>query len=472
MDRTKRKEDFLYQRMGPWPQPCPEHPLGEAPAVLRLPFKEKVDWWLHVGSRYVLTLAYSPIAYLKALLNPGLEVLTDEDFLYLLTERHYSKFIKPELDDRDREQFEGELGDDKDTFIVDLEPVRVVKPLKGIYVSPTKTLLHRTGEKTYELIAIFVEQTDTVLKPEDGDNWELAKYFVLQGAALCATLVEHPLLHFPMDSINAITKTALPKDHLLFRLLYPHLRFTLCLENAVLTFPTSLLANKWWMTYGPYPGGYDGLRDLLVEGFVGDEANDSYNGFHYPAEPVPVHSKYGDYQNAYFAVIREFIEKVCRHIQPGDPMVSYWADHCAHWVKGFPNGKAIWEEDNLVNAVAYYLYDVTVGHAIDHYDYGLMDIRKVPLRLRQPPPGREPITIDRKRLVKFWDTGKYDMAQRLFFGPTNVTRLITTEYDFDDPEIDTYVEAFHEDLRELDKRLDEAGINYMPLWEVPASIQY
>ena len=28
------KEDYLYQRKGPWPQPSPEHPLGEAPAVV------------------------------------------------------------------------------------------------------------------------------------------------------------------------------------------------------------------------------------------------------------------------------------------------------------------------------------------------------------------------------------------------------------------------------------------------------
>ena len=30
-------EDFLYDRRGPWPQPSPNHPFGEAPGVLHIP---------------------------------------------------------------------------------------------------------------------------------------------------------------------------------------------------------------------------------------------------------------------------------------------------------------------------------------------------------------------------------------------------------------------------------------------------
>src|SRR5262249_36767027 len=73
--------------------------------------------------------------------------------------------------------------------------------------------------------------------------WNLAKIYALQGAAYHMLFVVHPALHFPMDSVNAITKTAVPHIHLLFQLLYPHTAYQLTLDNAVLEGP-SLLSMK------------------------------------------------------------------------------------------------------------------------------------------------------------------------------------------------------------------------------------
>jgi hypothetical protein len=244
MYKELKPKDFLYGRMGPWPQPSPAHPLGEAPAVLHIPKKEWIDWWLNIGTRYMITLMYTPIAYIKGLISPGLKEVSDTEFLNTLTDSMMSKFITPKLDETDKENFAQYLSErDGEIFIVDLESVKVVKPYKGQYISGTKTLLERKNNK-YSLIAIFIDATNTVLNPQDGDAWELAKYYVLQGAALAATLVVHPLLHFPLDSINAITKTALPKNHILFKLLSPHFRFTLPLENAVLTFKSSVVVPR------------------------------------------------------------------------------------------------------------------------------------------------------------------------------------------------------------------------------------
>ena len=81
-------------------------------------------------------------------------------------------------------------------------------------------------------MAIYLN--DTVFDSRDGEAWELAKHFMMEGASNVVTLMTHPLLHFPYDSINAITKTALPKNHILHKLLIQHCRFTLPLENAVL----------------------------------------------------------------------------------------------------------------------------------------------------------------------------------------------------------------------------------------------
>jgi hypothetical protein len=101
----KEPKDFLYNRMGPWPQPCPEHPFGEASGVIHVPFSECIDWWWHIGSRYVFTLLYTPIAYLRGILKPGLEKVDDAEFATMLTNTMLSKFIKCDFDDNDNEIF-------------------------------------------------------------------------------------------------------------------------------------------------------------------------------------------------------------------------------------------------------------------------------------------------------------------------------------------------------------------------------
>lgn len=139
-------------------------------------------------------------------------------------------------------------------------------------------------------------------------------------------MVVHPLQHFPLDSINAITKTALPKKHTLFKLLYPHLRFTLALENAVLNFKMSLLHDdKWWKTYAPFPGAYDSIRDLLVEGYRGIHNNDSYPPYTYPRRPPKIFSGYGKFLDAYYETIYNFVLEVVNTIPKGDKHVKNWA---------------------------------------------------------------------------------------------------------------------------------------------------
>lgn len=464
-------EHFLHGRMGPWPQPSPAHPIGEAPAVIHLPWKEKIDWWMWIGSRYMATLAYAPIAYLKGIFKPGLAEVSDHEFTMMLQDSMLSKFITPKFDHRDKEIFKDHMLGGQNYFIVDLEAVKVVRPFKGIHCSGTKTLLKEIKRNEYEVVCIWVDKTSTLLTPKDSDAWELAKYFVLQGGALCATLVVHPLLHFPLDAINAITKTAVPKDHILFKLIYPHTRFTLPLENAVLTFKTSLLQAKSWMPYAPYPGDAKGLRELLVQGYMGIKGNDSYPPYQYPMIPEKVWSKYGEFQDEYYKAFYDFISVVLKDVKKDDYFVASWAKWVSQNVPGFPDEKKIFEGDNLIKAVAFYLWDVTIGHTVDHYDYGNMDVRKIPLRLRQAPPTKDVKMFKRSKLVKFWDTGKYIMAQILFYQPTTVTKLIDTEYQFDKPEQMAAVETFFTKLRELDKRFERDGMRYIPLDKIARSIQ-
>ncbi|WP_408099195.1 hypothetical protein ACJVC5_09810 [Peredibacter sp. HCB2-198] len=467
-------KDFLYGRKGPWPQPCPDHPYDESPGVIHLPLGEWVDWWSTIGLRFIIQWPlFTPIYFLQGLFNPGLKKVTDEEFHEYLTNSMMARFITPKMDEVDKKIFASHMKEGKDYYIVDLEPVRVVQLFKGIYASPTKTLLVKTDFEKFEIVCIYMEKTETILLPTDGDAWELAKYFVLQGGALCATMVVHPLQHFPMDSINAITKTALPKEHTLFKLLYAHMRFTLPLENAVLNFRMSLLHNdKWWKTYAPFPGPYHGIRELLVEGYRGIKNNDSYPPFTYPRRPPKIYSGYGVFLDAYFEDIYAFVSEVTKTITPGDTAVRNWANYIAQWIPGFPNGKEIFEGTTLTEVVAYYIWDVTVGHTIDHHNYGQMDVRKVALRIRQEPPKKGTKMKPLKKLQSPIDLMKYKLAMRLFFRPTVMTRLIEVDYGFKDHNLTRAQEVFKLNLRATDKKLKEQGLTYMDLNDIANTIQF
>ena len=465
------QNDFLYKRKGPWPQPSPVHPWGESPSVVHVPFCERFDWWIWIGTRYIATLGLSPYYLLKGLVFPGLKEVTNKKFESLLNYSMMSKFLTNQFDEIDKTIFKDYLGEDKEWYIVDLQAVEVIKPFDGIFVSATKTLLYKEGDK-FKVLCIHIQETDTILDSTDEDAWELAKYFVLQGGALCATLVVHPLLHFPFDSINAISKTSVPKDHILYRLLSPHFRFTLPLENAVLNYKSSLLNEKWYMPYAPYPGGPSGLRDLLVEGYKGIKDNLSYPPFSYSLKSPNIEGKYGEYLSRYYEVFYKFVSTVLKDVKTDDFWVSKWADYCNDHVNDFPSGENIFKGDSLVRAVTTYLFTVTVAHSTDHYNYGSIDKRQVPLRMRQAPPKKGDKMISRSKLVNAIDLMKYYMADNLFFSPTTVTSLMNAKYKFKEKWQNQASKDFKADLVELDKSLRAEGIEYMPLSDIAASIQF
>ncbi|WP_394202987.1 hypothetical protein [Shewanella waksmanii] len=470
-DHQYDQHDFLYSRKGPWPQPSPVHPWGESPAVIHVPLRERLDWWFWIGSRYLIYLLLTPYYAVKALMLRGLKPVSDSEFEQFFNQSMLVKFITSQLDDVDRDVFNGILQQEQQNWhIVDFQAVESVKPFKGIHVSATKTLLYQQGDR-FKVRAIYIDATASVISPDDS-GWALAKYFVLQGGALCSTLVTHPLQHFPFDSINAITKTALPKTHVLHQLLTPHMRFTLPLENAVLNYKSSLLQSKWYMVYAPYPGGPSGLRDLLVDGYKGIKGNLSYPPFSYQMDAPNVEGPYGIYLTRYYEVIFAFVKRVLHHVEPDDFWVAKWADYCHQHVKAFPASDKIFEGDTLARAVATYIFTVSVSHSVDHYSYGKFNKRQIPLRIRQSPPTASTSMKPRSQLVTWYDMMKYFMADRLFFSPTTITTLAESQYAFMDSEQQQAVEEFKTALLIAENELIERGVNYMPLDEIAASIQF
>lgn len=470
--QKETQDDFLYKRKGPWPQPSPDHPMGQAPAVIHVPGIENLQFLKNIGLRYLWqTIRYTPQSFVEGLIKPGLEPVSDQEFVEILSGTIFAKLIKNKFDQKDLDIFGPFMQEGKKYCLVDMEAVKGVQTFPGQYVSASKTLLIDHGDFNYEAAAISIYKSREVFVPSDSDAWELAKYFALQGAALVTTLLEHPLVHFPYDAINAVSKTALPKDHILFRLIYPHTFLTLPLENAVLEGSNSIISDRTYLPYTLYPGPGPQLKQMLVKGYMGIRGNDAYPKYQYPKKPREPLSHYDVYLNAYYDEIYKFVDNILKDLDRKDYYAKFWAKYLCQYVPGFPNETEISEGDNLVRAVAVYIWTVTVNHSVDHYNYGMLNLRKVPMRLRVPPPTKGMKLPPLDELNNWIDFGKYNLANIMFYKALTVAPLMEANYQFDQKDMQ-HLANFRQNLIELDKKFTAEGINFMPLSQIGVSIQF
>src|SRR5665213_1905119 len=232
LPNIRPQSDYLYERRGPWPQPQPSHPFGFAPGVVHIPTDEQRKWNWTIGIHYKTTLlTYWPSAMIYAWRNRALEPVSDHEFEELVTHSSLSKFISNELlpDQRGKYPENEKLkifkeyldaNPDEDFWVADYSLLKHCQSYPGIFTAATMTLFKGdlvNGKR--KVVAIYVYDNNLMLTPEDGNAWELAKYFVLQGGAIRISSSAHANLHFPYDSINAISKSSLPKDSVLLRLL-------------------------------------------------------------------------------------------------------------------------------------------------------------------------------------------------------------------------------------------------------------
>ena len=464
-------QNFLYNRSGPWPQPSANHPVGEVPAVLHLPFSEVFSWWMKVGSRYLRDLfLYSPIALGKAIAYGGLKPLSDYEFTNFFFHSCYAKFLKDELSFNVRKIFSGYIERSKTYYVVDFSAMDLLVPVEGQHCEKSITLFEVDGKKAKP---VAINLRNYVVDATDGDLWALAKFVCMQGASVHINVSEHPKLHFPMNAINAITKTAVPMDHILFQFLIPHFEITLKLDYQVLNDPTSLLENKWWMIYGPFPATSASLRDILVAAYRGIKGNPSYQKYAYPmAGPRKCLSDFGAFHEAYYPAYYDLAKNILKEIPHGDRVVTQWANYIHQYMPSFPNGDEIWEKDNFVHAVAVLVWDLTLGHAADHRSYSEMPVYHNPMRLRvgSPETKTPDFKLNYKKAVSIMDQTKWIMANRLFYETWNISDLMKLNYGFNLPILNQHADDFKKRMKEIEKRLTMK--NYMPVDDIPTSIQY
>ena len=503
--------DYLYDRMGPWPQP--NQALDLWPSVVHLPKEEHRRFFWKIELRYLRqAIFYTPVALWYAWRNPGLSPVDDAELADCMCVRSFSKFMYL-ADKADIEQFlpgfdMSRLKADKNYFITDLYLMRHIPAQNGQFNATTVSLFEEqdAGMKRFKPMGIFVESvpekgqepTKALIYPEDGNAWELAKYYALMGCAYRIVFSIHSTLHFPMDALNAITKTILPKKNLVQQLLLPHLEFSLELDLTVQTSKSSPIKNHQEYPYTGVTGTADEIAGLFVDAHQGVPGREkAYPPFHFLLEPVSESkSEYYFFQMEYYYCINRFVKKVMTHLTDEDKeYLKPWARYIAPFinkhieVEGFHNLQTdpmthfpyeheilgqVGKEELLSKLLTMIIWDLTVGHAGDHYDFGMMHMARMPMRLRIPPPASRDIPgFDCKKLRTFVDTYKHRLEWKMFYMPTNVSLLHNVDYGFTDPVLQQYNREFREDLIATEKGIIEKGIrNFLPLKKIARSIQY
>ncbi len=441
-------DDFLYGHEGPWPQPSRDHPFGQAPGIYQIPKAEWDDWNKFVGDYYLEKAAPFGVKSAEIAVHDALETRIG-------IRGHHATPIStcssakactasscPTLDPRDKQHVQGlhhRHGP------LRLPEVRLQLHARGEGDAPGRGrggvrradspaeerqgLQLRSGRDPAAALgqgAEEVRQFSPVFTKDDGEAWRIARYFLLQGAIQRINLIDHTEVHFPPDAINAITKTVLPKDNLVLRLLRPHMWLSMCVNNTVLEGQRSLINRNTWYPWSPFVAAGDEVRKLLPFGWYGseyysaklspgdpskdayfDEPNSSYPAYKCDPNPPQIPSRYGEFLNSYFAPVRKFTRGVVDEMSETDwKEVRYWADHIRIWIPEFPSGDALLgpeggahDKDLLADSLAHFIWNASVRHSADHQTlHEMMDGRRdangkvvvpakpVPFILRVEPP--------------------------------------------------------------------------------------
>lgn len=499
MIETDLPDQFLYARQGPWPQPSPSHPLICADEVLHIPQMEELLFNQTIGLRYLKArMGYPAYAAQYAASVAGWTGVTPERFDTIMLDTIYTRFRTP-LHPDETEALAKAFAEDPEIlaelssgawYKYDFTAMDMVKPIPGTYSAGTKVFVRfDSDEDSATGSTRIISVRDTFIHRDDS-SWGIANCYALQGAAYHVLFVVHPAIHFPMDSINAITKTSVPMGHPLFQLFLPHSTYSLPLDNAVLESSMSVVNNNAQGTrFDPLTADAYNLKLLFGAGYNGVTAED--NGPQYLPGAYPrynymkphmyrapgsknsdprdhlFNSEYGRWLGAYYEVFLEFCRAIATEIKADKGQLDYvkhWAKYCHNHVHGFPMpaevaGEVEGHEDTLAEVMAIYTWNNSVSHGGDHWSFAnqVSPVEKC-LRIRRAPPTRrDEAPVDNAateggQIFSPNDMQRAALCQYMFFQAWAIEpNLAETQYAFTNPKLLAASMEFHVGLKKVNE---------------------
>jgi hypothetical protein len=439
-------------------------------AVRRIPLAEKMDFWWHIARRYYGQLLFYWGTALRRTwsMDYGRQV-SDSRFGELLWDTSMSRLLVATLDPIDEARFAADVRPGARYAKLDCSLFAELPALPGTFVAPTVSLFDCSEGQPPRVLAIAVGEL--VLRPGDGDAWERAKQFALMGAGIHMVTCHHIPLHFPQDTVNAVSKALLPRGHIVRELVEPHFRFSLSLNNAALHSPMSVLQNEPYFTYSPFPLAAAHVFRMTRAGYGGVAGNSGYPAWRFHDGPDPVLGDYGVFLKAYYDAMLPLGRAVAARIPANDAAFDAWATAIGGFLPGFPSADALRDRELAGRVLTRIIWSASVGHAADHHDYGKIPIDEIPFRLRVPPPQRRdeaapPLPRVRRRADAF----RHEMARAMFFQEVTIVPLPSVRYAFAAPELQGEARAMIARLHETDRTLPVR--RFVPLDKIPASVQF
>ncbi|HCH61829.1 MAG: hypothetical protein CL927_05370 [Deltaproteobacteria bacterium] len=454
--------------VSPLPMPSPMNPERLPPAVFSIPESDYSDYRERVVSRYLHTLKHDWWETAQfACAARGVAPMSDSELHRLFFATPFSRFIVSKLDAHDYDLFAQDLAERPSLRAgkVDFSHFESWKPLEGISVAPTVALLDLDAPSD-GVLAIAVR--GRVFRPEDGESWRRARYFLVQGASIALVVGVHPFLHFPHNSVIAVTRALLPPEHRVARLVEAHAYLHLPLDFGVLWHRRSAARNHQSEPYTALPADWKHVFRSIADHYSGIPGNSAFEGYQYPMGPPAFPGPYGDFLRDYYAVVLDH----CRRVADAgavDADLLRWSEVLSDLLPGFPAPGALSEPDTLARILAGFVHSVAVWHSAEHHAYGKEPVIRVPQRLRVPEPvGNDPAT-DPATWMHAVDVARQELARRMFYQDSPLRSILEVEYDFVEPSLADAKRQFVADLLMCERG---QPVPYIPLARMACSIQY
>ena len=236
-----------------WPRPCPRLPGEMPPAVFGVPQSEYLEFCSKIVTRYVRSCTLGIPEALRVATRHAVAPMDDRELARIVWETPFSRLLVPTLDPVDLTRFGSavaraeRLGRPQK---LDFSHLARQTALPGVTLAPTVGLF---AAREDGLTVVAISLGERVFGPSDGEPWARARYFLLQGCSLALVAGIHSTLHFPMDSVIAVTRELLPEGHPIARVVEAHAYLQLPLNYGVRWNPRSVAANNQAEIYTPFP---------------------------------------------------------------------------------------------------------------------------------------------------------------------------------------------------------------------------
>tara|TARA_B100001094_G_scaffold332368_1_gene404133 strand:- start:1412 stop:3433 length:2022 start_codon:yes stop_codon:yes gene_type:complete len=455
--RTVMDERSMAKRQEKWVPPkdtttvqCPQYPGRMPPSVTEISDGEYQDFRSKIVKRYVQALigeTWSSLEVAHNLPEPLDDKLLDE----IYWNSPFSRFLTGEFTDNDLSVFETFFKEKKTEEVlykIDHSHLRGQKTYPGIFIASVIGLF-RSVPEGLQIISISIN--DKAFTPDQGESWERARLFLLQGSSLSLVGGVHASLHFPTDSVIAITRRYIDQENPIAKVIEAHSYLQLPLNYGVRWSPRSYAHNSPREIYTAFPGAREDVFHGFMTYYEGVEGNTAYPSYQFPLVAPEFPGPYCQALKQYYGVILQFCRTIANQSELND--LVEWADQLSELVPGFPSGKEILDVEILARVLTGYIHSVSVWHYMEHTLYSQLPVHHNPHRIRVEPPTGNDLKTEWWQRTRHTDLFRQEIARRMFYESHTVRNMLEVEYDFDDEVLINAANNFKQGLTEVDENL-------------------